>query len=60
VDFILHAANDALHTEFGTTLSQPEVHLLDLHIMRNFDVSRDVQTDAAAVHDRRLKAGRPR
>lgn len=29
VDFILRAANDALHAEFGTTLSQPDVHILD-------------------------------
>jgi predicted helicase len=28
VDFVLRAANDALHAEFGTTLSQPDVHIL--------------------------------
>jgi predicted helicase len=28
VDFVLRAANDALHGEFGTTLSQPDVHIL--------------------------------
>lgn len=29
VDFILRAASDALHAEFGTTLSQTDVHVLD-------------------------------
>lgn len=29
VDFILRAANEALHAEFGLTLTEPDVHVLD-------------------------------
>jgi predicted helicase len=60
VDFILRAADCVSRKSFGRGLTDESVHILDVHIMRNFDVSRDVQTDAAAVRDRRLKAGGPR
>lgn len=41
VDFILRAANDALQAEFGTTLSDADVHILDPTFMCNSAVSRD-------------------
>jgi predicted helicase len=47
IDFILRSVNDTLKTEFGASLSDKGVHVLDPGFMRKSGVSRDTLTAAA-------------
>ncbi|CAA0127318.1 Putative DNA repair helicase RadD [Mycolicibacterium vanbaalenii] len=51
VDFILRAANDALQAEFGLTLTEPDVHILDPFTGTGTFIVRLIQTGLIRPED---------
>ena len=55
VDFIIHSVNDILKTEFGTSLTEPNVHILDPFVGTGTFITRLLQSGLIRPEDMKRK-----
>ena len=55
VDFIIHSVNDILKTEFGTSLTEPYVHILDPFVGTGTFITRLLQSGLIRPEDMKRK-----